>query len=286
MGGNKMGALKESYRFNIGHFECLVINDGMLWIPGIENLNLPSQYYIQPEQISTVLCLFIRTGEHSILIDTGCGAGQHSGVGKLLQNLQTEGIKCAEIDTVILSHGHGDHTGGNTDAEGRPVFPNARYIMCKEEWESWTSDPNLTHIDVEEDVRQMFIKEVQKNLIPIKDQLDLIDGDTEIMPGIELIRAPGHTPGSIVMVMSSGTEQLLGAFDIFHQPLEIERPDLYDTFDISIEQASRTRIQILSRFGTTNPLVFASHFPFPGLGHIVPRGDAWSWQPIEIKDKT
>ena len=281
-----MGALKESYRFNIGHFECLVINDGMLWIPGIENLNLPSQYYVQPEKISTVLCLFIRTGEHSILIDTGCGVDEQSGVGKLLQNLKTEGIQCAEIDTVILSHGHGDHIGGNTDSEGRSVFPNARYIMCKEEWESWTSDPNLTHIDVEEPVRQMFIKGIQKNLIPIKDQLDLIDGDTEIMPGVELIRAPGHTPGSMVMVISSGAEQLLGAFDIFHQPIEIERPDLYDTFDISIEQASRTRIQILSRFGTTNPLVFASHFPFPGLGHIVPRGDAWSWQPIEIKDKT
>lgn len=277
---------KDSFHFKVGNFECLAISDGTFPVPGAQPGQSFGQYEMQPGQIMEVTGLFIRTPEHAVLIDTGWGVGVEPDAGKLLQNLQAAGIQRTEIDTVILSHGHGDHIGGNTDAEGRPVFPNARYIMCKEEWESWTSDPNLTHIDVEESVRQMFIEGVQKNLIPIKDQLDLIDGDTEIMPGIELIRAPGHTPGSIVMVMSSGTEQLLGAFDIFHQPLEIERPDLYDTFDISIEQASRTRIQILSRFGTTNPLVFASHFPFPGLGHIVQRGDAWSWQPIEIKDKT
>ena len=276
-----MVALQESYRFNIGHFECLVINDGMLWIPGIENLNLPSQYYIQPEQISTVLCLFIRTGEHSILIDTGCGAGQHSGVGKLLQNLQTEGIKCAEIDTVILSHGHPDHIGGNTDAEGRLVFPNARYIMSQEEWEFLTANPDLTQLNIEESGRQTILASVQKNLIPIQDRLDLVDRDREILSGIELIKAPGHSPGHIVLVISSDTEQLLCTGDLFRQPLELTQPDLYISSDFAPEQAIRTRNQIIDRIIASNMLVFACHFPFPGLGHIVPKGEAWLWQPIE-----
>ncbi|MGD0794478.1 MAG: MBL fold metallo-hydrolase [Dehalococcoidales bacterium] len=276
-----------SFRFKIGNFECSVISDGMLTMPDTLSQPVPGQYHIiRPGQLMDVLCLFIKTGERAILLDTGLGVGGQPLGGKLLHNLKAEGVLPRDIDTVILSHGHGDHISGLTDAEGRPVFPSARYIMSKAEWEFWTSDPELTRLNLNEGARQMFRAAVQKNLIPIKDRLDLIDGETGIIAGIEFIRAPGHTPGHIMLSISSGTEQLLCTSDLVHLPSHLRRPDLYDIFDIAPEQGHRTKIQMLSRVVTPDVLVFACHFPFPGLGHIVKKGGGWLWQPIEIKGKT
>jgi glyoxylase-like metal-dependent hydrolase (beta-lactamase superfamily II) len=283
MKGNKMGVSKDSFRFKIGHFECLVISDGTFLPPDIPPEHLLSQYNMPLEQTMEVQCLFIRTGEHAVLIDTGWGTGVEPNVGNLIKNLQAEGISNTEVDTIILSHVHPDHIGGNTDADCQPVFPNARYVMCRKEWEFWTSDPDLSQC--EESIKQSILNGVQKKLIPIQDQLYLIDGDREIVSGIELIQAPGHTPGHMVTVISSDTEQLLCTGDLVQYPVQIVRPDWCSPADIAPEQAIRTRIEILSRAATPNVLVFAGHFPFPGLGHTVPEGNAWRWQPIEIKGK-
>jgi glyoxylase-like metal-dependent hydrolase (beta-lactamase superfamily II) len=285
----KMEEINKSYRFNIGHFECLVIRDTIspmeldfLFpnIPAKQLQELFNQYNIQPGETMDVMCLFIRTADHAILIDTGWGVGPQPNVGKLVQNLQLEGIPCGEIDTIILSHAHPDHIGGITDAENRLSFPNARYIMCKKGWGFWTSEPDLTRF--EKNIQQEMLASVQKNLIPIKDSLNLVDSDTEIMPGIEFISAPGHSPDHEVLVISSGTEQLLYSCDLFQHPLQMARPDWCTAFDLEPEQAIKTRTQIIHRITAANMLVFACHFPFPGLGHIVPKGDIYLWQPIDI----
>jgi glyoxylase-like metal-dependent hydrolase (beta-lactamase superfamily II) len=261
--------LKKNFPFKIGLFECQVLNDGAFKRPDEA-----------PEDALEMQCLLIRTGKNTVLIDTGWGVGVGVHDGKLMQNLQAAGIQRTEIDTVILPHFHPDHVSGNTDAEGRAVFSNARYILHKKEWEFWTSDPDLTRMG--EDLREEMVQSVKNSLIPIQDQVELVEDETEIVPGIEAIWTPGHTPGHIVLVISSGSEQLLCTGDLFHRKSEFERPDLRLPFDWDQEQAIQTRVQILSRFATNNPLVFVCHFPFPGLGHIVPKGNTWLWQPIDI----
>ena len=121
-------------------------------------------------------CLIIRHGQHKILIDTGCGDSFQPSTGKLIAQLEKEGIKPAEIDTVIYTHGHTDHVGGTVDAQGKLMFPNARQIVSKREWDSWVDRTETTRNG------RMFDLAV-KNLLPIPDQFDLVEDDAEVERG-------------------------------------------------------------------------------------------------------
>jgi glyoxylase-like metal-dependent hydrolase (beta-lactamase superfamily II) len=230
-------------------------------------------------EVMDVMCLLIRTAQKTVLIDTGWGIGKQKGWGNLMSILRTKGIKPEGIDTVIISHGHPDHIGGNADDKGKSLFPKAQYIMFKKEWEFWTAIPNLKQI--EKWVQQEMHAYVRKNLIPLRDRFKLVDEEEEFLQGIKFIWAPGHSPYHCVLNITSGTEQLLYVSDLIHHPLQIARPECCVFGDFNHEQAQLTRAKIISQVTITNALIFASHFPFPGLGHIVQMGKGWQWQPIK-----
>jgi len=255
--------LEAGFRYDIGKLKLMVINDGTLVSQGAEN-----------EEVFSLNCLFIDSGDHKILIDTGCGDEFQSTAGQLAQNLEAEGIKCSDIDRIILTHGHLDHVCGSFDSRGRPVFPNARYITSEREWECWLTKPENSEL------QSMFFSAARKNLLPIQDQFDLVKDDVEILPGIKLIAAPGHTPGNIMVDISSDEKRLLCIGDIIHSQLEFIHPEYLSSFDVTPEQALHTRAQILSDVAKSGVLVFACHFPFPGLGYITHNEGVFTWQPI------
>jgi glyoxylase-like metal-dependent hydrolase (beta-lactamase superfamily II) len=281
---------KNSYFFKIGDLKALVIRDFAApqvldkFFPAVNRAEfhqLFGQYGYSNHESMEVMCLLVKAGKHSILIDTGWGVRSQMVTGELIQNLEAEGIRRQEIDMVINSHGHPDHIGGNTDADGKPAFPNARYIMCRKEWEFWTSGPLLSEID--ERFRYTMLETVQKNLIPLKDRFELIDDETEILSGIKSFQAPGHTPNQIVLSISSGKERLFCIFDVAHHPIQFLRPSWTVPLDLQPEQAVNTRKQFLSEKLTSDTMVFACHFPFPGLGRLIKRNDGWLWQPKTIQ---
>src|SRR4030042_5311846 len=151
--------ISESFRFYVGNFECIAVSDGSLGNPAsahqllfknapLELLtNVLSAQNIRLDQWVEVLnCLVIKTDANCVLIDTGIGIHDWApNAGRLLRNLCDEGIEPNNIDTVIISHAHGDHIGGNTDHEGQAAFPQARYYMHKDEWDFWTSEMTLAH---------------------------------------------------------------------------------------------------------------------------------------------
>ena len=291
----------ESFPFKIGNFECMAVSDGThIYTPPVFPppatflfANAPKdrleqvlrKHNLQPEQwvewISPYICVVVDTGEHRVLVDTG-GDGLGPNTGKLLQNLQAERISPSDTDTVILTHGHPDHIGGNTVDGGGPAFPNARFVMWKDEWDFWTSE--RAELELDEHVREVLLKFARKNLPPIQSQLDLIDHETEIVPGIKAVAAPGHTPGHMALAIASGGEQLLYISDAILHPIHLEQPEWYAAVDFAPEQVVATRHRLLNRAAGEKALVLAFHFPFPGLGHVIQKEEAWQWQPIETTD--
>jgi glyoxylase-like metal-dependent hydrolase (beta-lactamase superfamily II) len=286
------------HRFKVGNFHCVAVSDGTHTYapptfppPAIFLFaNAPKErlepvlreHNLRPEQwlewTSPYICLVVNTGKHRVLVDTGAdGLGPNT--GKLLQSLRAAGIARENIDTVILTHGHPDHIGGNTDSEGKLTFPDARYVMWKDEWDFWNSGQAEAKLD--EHVRERQLKFARKNLPPIQGQLELVDHETEIVTGIQAVAAPGHTPGQMALAISSRGKQLLCVSDVVLHPIHLEQPEWCAGTDFSPQQVVATRRRLLKRAADEKALVLAFHFPFPGLGRVVQRREAWQWQPIE-----
>ena len=286
---------KAAYHFQVGTFKCIVISDGTFTYsnPGPTLFaNAPRESLEQAlrqhgleldqwkEWASPYMDLFIDTGAHKILIDTG---GGHLGpdTGKLLTNLRAVGIQPEEIDTVILTHAHADHIGGNVDSQGKPAFPNSRYMIGREEWDFWMPEPDLSGIDWDKGMIQHLIACAHENLPPIQDRVVLVEDGDEILSGIQVVAMPGHTPGQIVPIITSNGETLMCTSDALIHPLHVERPEWCCVVNIANDLAVRSARRFLEMAANRKALVHGFHFPWPGLGHIIRKGDGWQWQTLD-----
>lgn len=286
----------ESFRFKVGDYDCIAVSDGthtytppgfpppatlLLSNAPAESLEPVLRKHGLPvpwlEWTSPYICLVVDTGKHRVLVDTGAGRLVPT-TGRLLQNLLAENIAPEDIDMVVITHGHPDHLGGNTDNEGKLSFPNARYIMWKDEWEFWTSGQAEKMLD--EHSREVLVNTAQKNLPPLEGRIQLVDRGTDIVPGIRAIATPGHTPGHMALVVSSQNEKLLCISDAFLHPIQIEHPEWYSVLDLAPEQLVTVRRRFLQEAAEERALVLAFHFPFPGLGYVVREVGAYRWQPV------
>ena len=251
------------FSHDIGDIKCTVFSDGTLTTQELGN-----------EEVHGLNCLFIDSGGHKILIDTGCGDGFQSTAGQLVQNLEAAGISRSDIDRIILTHGHIDHVSGIYNSQGKLIFPNARYITTESEWNFWETEPGTNKME------NVFFDFVRKNLLPLAGRFDVVGDNAEILPGIKFIPTPGHTPGNSMVEITSGDNRLLCIGDIIHSQLEFIQPDYASLFDVEPEQAINTRTQVLSDAAESGVLVFACHFTFPGLGYITKNEGVFAWQPI------
>ncbi len=120
----------------------------------------------------------------------------------------------------------------------------------------------------------------RRNLPPIRNQLDLVDHEKEIVPGVHAIAAPGHTPGQMALTIRSRGRQLLCVADAVLHPIHVQQPDWHAAVDFNPTQVATTRRRLLEKAATEKALVLGFHFPFPGLGHITQWGEEWRWRPV------
>lgn len=273
----------ETYHFKVGDFNCIAINDGYLdsiaaneFFDGAQRHELQTafeQHNVPPGNLPIpVIILYIDTGDHRILVDTGCGRDEDDPkVGLLMSLLKFEGIKPEGIDTVVLSHGHWDHLGGNTNPDGRLAFPNARYVIARNEYTYW-----ITEADPQENAITF------KNLTYIREQVDLIGPDDEIVPGMRAIHTPGHTLHHTSFAVTSGDDTLYCLIDTVDHPIHFEHIDWTPSWDLDREQSIESRHKLFGQAARENALVHGFHLPFPGLGHLTETGpDSWRFEPVE-----
>lgn len=226
--------------------------------------------------------VLVQLGEALMVIDPGCDAPDSAwqatlpqvwpnwpirrtaGLDAVLADL---GVDPAAVTHVVITHPHGDHYPGVCREEGEelaPRFPNARHYLGRADWEG-----NPLREDPASHLRRLA-------LIDDLGQLELIDADTEIAPGVTLLPAPGESPGHLAVRIETGAEPVYVLGDLIHHGVEVAQPTWNPPHaDHEPLVASRARLYPLLAAGAH---ALYAHEPFPCWGRIVPEGSGYRWE--------
>lgn len=227
--------------------------------------------------ILAVQSYLLRTRRHTVLIDTCVGCDKtytslpfwHQRTDRgWLDRLAAAGVSREAVDYVLCTHLHGDHCGWNTMLEnGRwvPTFPNAKYVMAREE------------VAFIEATRPWTYSESVSPVIEAG-RAELVDQDFALDDEIWLERLPGHSPAhAAVNLRSEGVEAVMIG-DAMHSPLQCAYPDWAFFSDHDPVKAVETRRRMLEANCDSDRLVMTAHFPSPSCGHVVREGEAYGFR--------
>jgi glyoxylase-like metal-dependent hydrolase (beta-lactamase superfamily II) len=276
------GTITALARVAVGEFEVTILQDAVFpfdptifaanatpdeIVAVLEANNMPTDAVT-----TTVNVMLVNTGDQLILLDTGNGAGAG---GRLLPTLELAGVTPDQINAVVISHFHPDHING-LSAEGALVFPNATVYFPQAEWDFMQSAGD-------DSPAAQTVQAARAQLQPAIDsgQIVYYAPEGEIIPGIEAVPTPGHTPGHSALRIVSGEAALLNIVDAALNPvISLARPDWTPGFDAIPEQAAETRAALLARAAEEGLHIFGYHFPFPGLGYVIADGDGYRFVPV------
>jgi glyoxylase-like metal-dependent hydrolase (beta-lactamase superfamily II) len=205
----------------------------------------------------------VRGGRALILVDAGIGpitVGPFGG-GAFLRSLAGHGVEPTRITDVVFTHLHFDHVGW-ASLGGEAVFPNATYHCSALDWDYLVGT----------DAR------VTEKLEPLRDRFRFWQGDGELSPGLAIRGAPGHTPGSTIVIVSSGAERAFLLGDVAHSPLQLLKPELPVTGDVDRALARRTRRLVSTELQATGVPAVASHFPGLRFGCLIETRGHREWR--------
>jgi glyoxylase-like metal-dependent hydrolase (beta-lactamase superfamily II) len=200
----------------------------------------------------------IRSAGQNVLVDTGLGPGSGDGGqgGNLQAALRDAGVGPADVNIVIFTHLHYDHTGWAV-VDGKPLFSNARYLVPEADWKQLGNSAAL------------FAEEAA--LKPAQDagKVELVSGEKSVTPEITLLPTPGHTPGHQSVIIVSAGQRAIVLGDVFNHPAQANELLWNAGFDFDQSQAPETRRRVMERLEQDGSIVASGHYPAPGFGRLV-----------------
>lgn len=273
-GAHQDAAQQQVYRFSIGTLQAAMLRDGDIRLPNDGSIvarGEPKQEVDallaaagQPLDILhlAVQSLLVRSADRVILFDTGAGSAAFADGGRLPASLQAAGVEAAAVTDIFISHAHGDHVGGLLDDAGQPAFPNATVRMTAPEWQALQDDS----------AQQALVAAIAPRVQAFA------PGAADIVPGVSAVAVDGHTPGHSAYDIVDGDAHLLYVGDtVHHHVISVQRPRWTIQFDGNAPLAEDSREALLARAADQSLLLASPHFPYPGLGRIVRRGDGFAW---------
>lgn len=281
------------HRFNVGDLELTVVSDGNIvftpkqpilapGVPEAEVNEVLRNNFLPIDHVTIAMnVLVIRSEQKLILIDAGAGNTMGESSGWLLENLAIAGIKPEDITDIVLTHAHSDHIGGVISKEGALSFPNAEVYMTRAEHDFWTADKvdlSQSKLSDKEWFIDFSLGIIERVKQALGNRLHLVKSDAALFGFLQLIPAPGHTPGHVAIQIASAGEVLFHLGDVVHTHVILfEHPEWGFEADADFVQGVATRQQLLNSLSDSRQRIFSFHLPWPGLGHVRRKDRSYEW---------
>jgi len=233
-------------------------------VPQAEFSKVSKENFLSEDELQFFITpTLIDTGKEKVLIDAGMGKGG------LNTSLAEADVSPESIDVVVITHMHPDHIGGLM-TDGRPTFPNARYVAGAKEYDFWKNMP----------ADNFPAKLVSMMFTPLAPQTTFIGGGDAAVSGITAIDSFGHSPGHLCFMLESNNQQMMLTADLAnHYVWSFAKPDWAFGFDGDPDAASVSRRQVLGMLAAEKVPMIGYHMPFPGVGFVENRDDGFRFVP-------
>jgi glyoxylase-like metal-dependent hydrolase (beta-lactamase superfamily II) len=283
------------YQYRHGDFQITALSDGTVpqdlhalltnTTPAGTDALLQRSFLSNPVEASINVFL-IDTGSKLVLVDTGSGLLiGHGYGGKLLGSLKAAGYAPEDVDDILLTHIHTDHSGGLV-SNGQLLFPNATVHVGKPDVDFFLEPANIRGVDGYD---KKYFEEAVAMVGPYvkAGKVRAFTGETQILPGIKAIPTSGHTPGHSFYLVESKGESMQFIGDIVHvAAVQFPKTSITIVYDVDPQLAAAQREKQFARAAANRSLIAGAHLPYPGIGHIRAEADGgYTFVPINYRDR-
>ncbi|MGY3803722.1 MBL fold metallo-hydrolase [Pigmentibacter ruber] len=279
------------FRLAIGDFEVTALYDGNLKLehtqifkgvtaPELRKL-LEKVFITGTEVITPISAYLVNTGSNLVLVDAGAAKCFGPGGGNLIDSIKAAGYSPDQIETIYITHMHGDHVCGLTSSDGKMNFPNATVSPSQAEADFWLNEKMYQTAPEE---FKSFIKMAVDAVKVYREnnKFKPFGPKDTLVKGFTAVPTYGHTPGHTSYQISSGNDSLIVIGDIIHSySTQFPNPKIGVVFDNDGKKAIAQRVGLFTNAAKNKIWLSGAHLPFPGIGHIRKEGKGFAWVPVE-----